>query len=76
LDNPEVNEVDVNGMGPASGVVLKLPDLNFASWNFRKHTVGGIGKTNIINLPLATRTVETECMINTGVASGREWNGS
>jgi hypothetical protein len=73
-DDLEVNQVNVNGVSPASCSVLKNPVLDRSTLRFGEHTLlGTISPGNTVDLPFATCTLELELVFDCSVG-GREWH--
>ena len=53
LHDLEVDEVDMDRMGPTTAAVLQLPKLDFAALGFSENPVGGVGEGYVVNGPLA-----------------------
>jgi hypothetical protein len=73
-DDLEVDQMDMNGVGPSTSAVLKNPVLDRSTLRFGEHTLfGTISPGDTVDLPFATCTLELELVFDCGVG-GREWH--
>ncbi|TLD12853.1 uncharacterized protein PgNI_02843 [Pyricularia grisea] len=70
LQNPKVDKVDVDGVGPAAGRVLELPDLDGSAGDVGEHAVVDVGKGDAVDAPLGLLAVEAEEVADGVVGDG------
>jgi hypothetical protein len=64
FDNPEVNEMDMDGVTPAARAILQFPNLDGSALGLGEHPVLDVRKRHSVDAPVTSLPVEEEVVIN------------
>jgi hypothetical protein len=60
----EIDEMDMNWMGPTTALVLQLPNLNGTTLRLCHHSFVDLRPGNTIDLPLIVAALKSEATVN------------